>query len=377
MKQIVIKANDKKYEIIGKKIVNEKTAEGVLREATKYYSSDRLTFTDDEQFKVLATKLKGEEYRIILTRNEAGLQKNIEEIFNVIHDNTALHVNLKLDEEDLESDQIMELPRDNDSDVYNKIIKEKREYWPIYSFVLSALFNILLEIALCTIGFFTPTGVIFKYAIGAFLLVRAKIKNELGMQYSRTTRAMAFCIGLPFFIPFFANSIASKISNFIGDIKNFGLSGTLNNIKNKIKKKINKIRTPKNYRGIENEIEELAKSLEEEKINPIPYNYEPNIDTMEFKPEKVDVCNLIRSINSYINLLPSELIYEYKVRFSQILSRYNIESVFTNERGEVMLVSELDTFKDEIITKIHISNSNEEVNTELESLIKKYEIRTR
>ena len=325
MKQIII---DENYKISYKDEISDELSKKILADATKYYSTYRLEFGDDDIFKTFTYEKKGKKYRIVVAKSKEILEKNIKEIVETIHDNTAFYVTCDSSEY---SEFVKE--RNNSSD---KIATAKI----MVSLSLTLLINILLAIA----GIYSVPFVVIRYIIGmVFLGVACETKNEtvecvFGLLCSIVFGGGAMVVMLA------EMGITALIENIIADIKNntFSLKRSIKKIAGKVKE----LFTHKKSK-IEEELDKVLKEIDDARIAPVPYRKEINKERVN-EPKYIDPIVFSKYLKEKIGKLPFEVRGKYYKELDKIISHIRLEDLINSDQTYNIAKSKLMSLYDEI-----------------------------
>ena len=328
MKQIVISIEDEEYKIDYKDEINDELSKKILADATKYYSTYRLEFDVDDKFKTFTYEKKGKKYRIVVAKSKEVLEKNIKEIVETIHDNTAFYVTC-------DSSEYSELvqKRNNSSD---KIATAK--------LAISCGLTLLINILLAIVGIYSVPFVVIRYIIGiVFMEVCCETKDETAECVSCLLCLIA--IGGGAMVAMLAEmGITALIENIIADIKNntFSLKRSIKKIAGKVKK----LFTHKKNK-IEEELDKVLKEMDDARIAPVPYRKEINKERVN-EPKYIDPIVFSKYLKEKIGKLPFEIRGKYYKELEGIISPVKFENLVNSDQTYNIVKSKLMTLYDEI-----------------------------
>ncbi len=366
MRKIVI---DEDYKIESSEELSKKVTYKILKESLKHYSQDRLEFKDDEKYKIFTVKMPdrkvNKKSKIILARFcEYELKNYTKEIVNKINTNTFLFADLsyRIDYNNLYEEACKEVRfgldcLNDNSLAYLEIYKEK-EINMLARIIVFSILTTLLRIMICTI---TP-AVMPIYAIGYLAICCIWAKHDVEKKkMSKTTRTIVAVIlaGIPFIADIYGIKLSQTLKNLIGDIKNdsFKFSSFIEkHIKEPIRKFIKKIKTPKNFKGIENELEQISKSLDNDDIGHVPIKIDEDAII------KLNTSSVIKETRKYIDQLPQKDRKMYLNKLDTLLESRKDLSIkdFNNS---------LFNLNNEVVYYLDLMNKN--VDNELEKLGKR------
>ena len=325
MKQIII---DENYEISYKDEISDELSKKILTEATKYYSAYRLEFDDNDIFKTFTYEKKGKKYRIVVAKSKEVMEKNIKEIVETIHDNTAFYVTW-------DSSEYSEfVQKRNDSSDKKATVKLA------ISWGLTLIINILLAIA----GIYSVPFVVIRYIIGivmigAFCATNDEtVENVLGLLCS-------IIIGGGAMVAMLAEmGITALIENIIADIKNntFSLKRSIKKIAGKVKE----LFTHKKNK-IEEELDKVLKEMDDARIAPVPYRKEINKERIN-EPKYIDPIVFSKYLKEKIGKLPFEVQGKYYKELDKIISHIRLEDLINSDQTYNIAKSKLMSLYDEI-----------------------------
>ena len=332
MKQIIIKPDGNNCKVESVKDLSPKLSEKILKNATSYFSYDRLDFTTEEienGFKTFTYIEDGVKYRIVVTAKEEALTKNINQIVNTISDNTAWYACLdgsKLRNMDKKARKAME---PSDSEIYSKILENKiDEDDDETRMALTFAFTLIANIILASAGIYPVPFVIARYAIGIVAAYHAGDKfmeNSISEAIPSFIQILALH-GLPYIISSVSHKIATAIRNMIGDIKNdtFNLVDRVKGLFNKHKK---------NSISLKHELEEAKNSIEDARIDPTPYVYDTN--SIGYEPVYIDLLAFANFLKDRIEELPFENRGEYFAELNNIIENQTLKDLSQSSQAYV------------------------------------------
>ena len=289
MRRIVIKSKVSKcnnknenieYKVKYKELIKPSVATKILNETFKYYSRFRLEFKEDEKYKVFDTIFNGEIYKIVVAKSKKDLKENIEKIVSDIGTNTALFVNLyNINIYNMDKEAEKTRDKRSDGERYSKIVKSK-EYFTDVNAGVVVFGNFLLKGFLFASGLLSPTLktiLILNYVLSVSAIMTIdleKLKRDDTTTFENIMLTYVGCVcgGLPLLIDCVAIGVSAAIDYLMGDIKI-----KLNKVINKFFKKR---KTPKNYKGIEKEINEVEQNLKKDMIDLSLINPKENVPTV-------------------------------------------------------------------------------------------------
>ena len=363
MEKIVI---DDNYKIESSEELSEKLTYKLLKEALKHYSTDRLEFKDKEAYKIFTVKIPGRKVnkksKIIVSRfNDFSLEKYTEEISNKINTNTFLFADLSthIDYNNLYEEASKPVRagynciNDNTS-AYLKIYKEKKINYTS-RFIAFSILNILLKIFSCSIGYISLPTYLIEYLIACAIWAKYDVEKK-EMPTILAFIVLAIFGGFPLCADLLGVGISQSIGNLIGDIKNdsFSFSGFIDkHFKEPIRKLIRKIKTPKNFHGVEDELEQISESLDNDDIGHAP------IKENEDAIIKINTSSLIKKIRKYIDYLPHKDRKKYLDKLNTLLENRREMSIDDFNDNVFYL-------NNEVINYLNLLNTN--VDDELKEL---------
>ena len=357
MKKIVI---DENYNITYKGDIKEDLEKKILEEVTKYYSKDKLEFKRNEKYKKFVIKIDGKKYKIVVSKTREDLENNIEDIVSDICTNTALFTTYNKESE--------ESFCEGQTSIYKDIINSKETVSEtskrcFSAFIINIIFNLFLAVIMCM---YTPTlAPMFASYAGSMIGISAAVKDSLGKNLDTGFGKFSklWLCGIPGIIESIVHKIFKIGKNIVGDIKNekFSLKKFY---EEHIKKIFVKNKTPKSLTEVEDELKEIAQSLDDDTINPSIYmlNVTKNANTPKEKISIHDFSKYLRDLIGKLSPLDSQ---RFASKLDDILDKYTTKEIVQSDLVHNEVVSQLMTLNDEIDCFLLLNQNNTDTIDEL------------